>query len=105
MGATAALRGLSQKFVDFIHNSNNFLVRDKIIILLIALIFSEYYGKNSYGYALKLNSYDRFQKGTYCHPAHAVLSDDVKVNVKLIRASPNTAASVPTLHFFTHKSV
>ena len=27
--------------------SNNFLVRDKIIILLITLIFSEYYGKNS----------------------------------------------------------
>ena len=41
------LRGLSQKFLDFIHNSNNFLVRDKIITLPITLIFSERYGKNS----------------------------------------------------------
>ena len=41
------IRGLSQKFVDFIHNSNNFLVRDKIITLLITFILSECYGKKS----------------------------------------------------------
>ena len=49
--------------------------------------------------------YDRFQKGTYCHPTHAVPSDDVKVDVKSNRASPDTVASAPTLHYFTHKSV
>ena len=43
----ALIRELSQKFVDFIHNSNIFLVRDKIITLLLALIFSECCGKNS----------------------------------------------------------
>ena len=48
--------------------------------------------------------YERFQKGTYCHPAHAVLSDDVKVDVKANRASPYTTGSAPTLHDFSHKS-
>ena len=46
----------------------------------------------------------RFQKGTYCHPAHAVLSDDVKVDIKANRASPYTTGSAPTLHGFSHKS-
>ena len=41
------VRGLSQKFVDFIHNSNYFLVRDKIVTLLITLIVPECYGKIS----------------------------------------------------------
>ena len=48
--------------------------------------------------------YERFQKGTNCHPAHAVLSDDVNVDVKANRASPYTAGSAPTLHYFSHKS-
>ena len=48
--------------------------------------------------------YERFQKGTYCHPAHAVLSDDAKADVKANRASPYTAGSAPTLHYFSHKS-
>ena len=48
--------------------------------------------------------YERFQKGTYCHPAHTVLSDDVKVDVKAIRASPYTTGSAPTMHDFSHKS-
>ena len=41
----------------------------------------------------------------YCHPAHALLSDKVNVDVKSNRASPDTVASAPTLHYFTHKSV
>ena len=45
------------------------------------------------------------QKGTYCHPAHAVLSDVVKVDVKLNRALPDTVASAFTLHYCTCKSV
>ena len=48
--------------------------------------------------------YERFQKGTYCHPAHAVLSDDVKNDVKANRALPYTAGLAPTLHYFSHKS-
>ena len=52
-----------------------------------------------------MNFYERFQKGTYCHPVQAVQSDDVEVNIKPNRASPNTATSVPTLPYFTHKSV
>ena len=48
--------------------------------------------------------YERFQNGTYCLPAHAVLSDDVKVDVKANCASPYTAGSAPTLHYFNHKS-
>ena len=45
------------------------------------------------------------QRGTYCHPAHAVLSDDLKVDVKSNCAWPATVASAPNLHYFTHKSV
>ena len=49
--------------------------------------------------------YERFQKGTYCHPAHAVLSEDVKGDLKSNRASPYTTGSAPKLHYFSHKSV
>ena len=45
-----------------------------------------------------------FLKGTYCHTAHAVLSDNVKVG-KSNRNSPYTAGSAPTLHYSSHKSV
>ena len=51
-----------------------------------------------------MNFYQRFQKGTYCNPAHAILSDDIKVDVKENRVSPYTAGSAPTLHYFSHKS-
>ena len=43
--------------------------------------------------------------GTYCHPADAVLSDDVKVELKSNRASLYTASLATTLHYFTHRAL
>ena len=40
----------------------------------------------------------------YCHRAHSVLSDDVKVDDKANHALPYTTGSAPTLHNFSHKS-
>ena len=36
-----------------------------------------------------------------CHPVHAVLSDDVKADVKSIQTSPDSSLGT-TFHYFSH---
>ena len=90
------IRGLSQKFVDFIHQNYHFTHNFDFFLSVMVKIQKDAHYNCIF--------YERFQKGTYCHPAHTVLSDEVKVEVNANHTSPYTTGSAPTWHYFSHKS-